>query len=1298
MSNYTDTTLLEANRKSSVEFLGGNFTSPNSWNNDLGSGFKLDIGDTISVESGYISEIGNEEATIEITGKKAINNKGETQRYTTQNISLVKVQGAENNQNDYNATTNPDASEDLSSKEGNFSWTFTEDDPTVNDIQDDEINMTHSYYKTSQGDNYISLPRRCSSDDIQGWYQSGVLWSQYNSIKNGSVEKANPYRIGTDYYDARYFGNKDNGWGYNLTNGALSTRTELANDGSKYTLFVRKEIKNYVPKGEKTNFALDGQRDPACMDYMWYKRTVKYKITNGFNSPANVATQFTNEMSNVREIENISYGVQNLAQPAEGQKKANNINLEAASNTFEPFPCATAWFINSAADLYYKNSYDNKVLIANTAAEGATPQDRGFQYDKYQNQFRIGATNPVSADPQVGKDIFEKKRLVPGYKFDRLMAEGGSVATNIALKAYTPGLRGAFVTSVRDTTSLLATPAGLPRSYWAASQEINEPPPGGDFPNDGDDLVQFRFTNEHLPSWYESSFATIGYKRPELQETGRSLMIDSEINTSNARTTIDGSFTAMTIAYPMTNAQANGSKSTIFTNLPWTDDNLLKLRNFFDRQKLYPELYDYDTMSASQKALINTIDPDTGVDNLGSNVNLNQMRWLHMNDVNDKQGIGVVTKPFVSWTSTYRGGYLTFADVSGLKIGMRLFSSEGDTSTPVIQRAFPADTYILSITGNQIETSSDYSGTLTAGDTISFCSSGLGNDNYYKVADAASPVTIRDTHAAGAVFVDFNPARVNEPGGFGNEPGVWESLSYGFAKKVFKGGKEFIGFSVRDQQFGTLPQIWFDNFSITEGRAMGFDKHFNAFGTAAIMLSNGYAGLWGGEYNTGTLKGDPYAITGNMAAADPYKGDPQVTPPAQQVLPDPKTAGKVFKSFQPQPNADGYFLYGPQDPAEPGPAGPIVDDNAPDFRFGPQQPCSPEWAILYNEIYCGANQPSLQFDSDSSRFSFLLLHTPELVGTDAATTDDAKVIADAAAPVYKLNKRLSRLNYTPNFIPYNNVFKIANASLSTSTTAAEKDQNITPFSIMDSQTGIFIEDYGCDEANWTQSLWELMGFTYEQFHRGGTRLTRMTDTGITTSTPTTNALVKTEDLSNFVTTGISNIPVVNTMEIGYPNWIFSNGSTVHPITGVGQKNPTVISQFHCPFPGHLSYPAISQNASSTAIIAENLPRKMISPIFLIKSDLLNPGYIGGREGTVSLPIIGIVDKQSGYGDFFFGAKDSTVFTNTIPRTIQNIKTAIVNADGREARVDDSCCIIYKIQKQIKSNSMVLENMLNPPKK
>ena len=100
---------------------------------------------------------------------------------------------------------------------------------------------------------------------------------------------------------------------------------------------------------------------------------------------------------------------------------------------------------------------------------------------------------------------------------------------------------------------------------------------------------------------------------------------------------------------------------------------------------------------------------------------------------------------------------------------------------------------------------------------------------------------------------------------------------------------------------------------------------------------------------------------------------------------------------------------------------------------------------------------------------------------------------------------------------------------------------------------------------------------------------------------------------------------------------------------------------------------------------------------IIKSDLLNPIFIGGREGTSSLPVIAVVDKSSGYGDFYTGAKESTIFTNTIPRTIQNIKTSIVDADGSESRVDDSSCIIYKVTKQIKDNSVVLENILNPPK-
>ena len=70
--SYVDTILLEANRKSSAEYRAGNETEPSIWTNNLGSGIKLDIGDTISIDSAYISEIGNESSTIEIMGRHAI--------------------------------------------------------------------------------------------------------------------------------------------------------------------------------------------------------------------------------------------------------------------------------------------------------------------------------------------------------------------------------------------------------------------------------------------------------------------------------------------------------------------------------------------------------------------------------------------------------------------------------------------------------------------------------------------------------------------------------------------------------------------------------------------------------------------------------------------------------------------------------------------------------------------------------------------------------------------------------------------------------------------------------------------------------------------------------------------------------------------------------------------------------------------------------------------------------------------------------------------------------------------------
>ena len=62
---------------------------------------------------------------------------------------------------------------------------------------------------------------------------------------------------------------------------------------------------------------------------------------------------------------------------------------------------------------------------------------------------------------------------------------------------------------------------------------------------------------------------------------------------------------------------------------------------------------------------------------------------------------------------------------------------------------------------------------------------------------------------------------------------------------------------------------------------------------------------------------------------------------------------------------------------------------------------------LFNEIYCGANQPALSFSSDSSRFAFTNLHTAELKGTNSEEVNKGTDLGGASTPCYKINKRLS---------------------------------------------------------------------------------------------------------------------------------------------------------------------------------------------------------------------------------------------------------------------------------------------------
>ena len=66
---YTNLTILDCNRQHSVQALSGNEENTSLFTNELGRGIQLDVGDKVSVQGAYISEIGAGADTIELKGE-----------------------------------------------------------------------------------------------------------------------------------------------------------------------------------------------------------------------------------------------------------------------------------------------------------------------------------------------------------------------------------------------------------------------------------------------------------------------------------------------------------------------------------------------------------------------------------------------------------------------------------------------------------------------------------------------------------------------------------------------------------------------------------------------------------------------------------------------------------------------------------------------------------------------------------------------------------------------------------------------------------------------------------------------------------------------------------------------------------------------------------------------------------------------------------------------------------------------------------------------------------------------------
>jgi len=421
---------------------------------------------------------------------------------------------------------------------------------------------------------------------------------------------------------------------------------------------------------------------------------------------------------------------------------------------------------------------------------------------------------------------------------------------------------------------------------------------------------------------------------------------------------------------------------------------------------------------------------------------------------------------------------------------------------------------------------------------------------------------------------------------------------------------------------------------IFSGTYLGWDTHFTAYSMCAIALTNGWLkATWNGGDKTQT-----YWNTGLNTTWD--------------------TSGAVA------PNASS------------------------------SKEVSPVNAVDYvSRVYLGSQKPLIDFNASSNRFTISQLHTSEYEGqlgnVGGAQTSGSLVSQElnpqADREVYKINKRSNCFSWTTACIPFSAV-DVVTASGTESFTLELPNVNLELYTIFDSQSGIVIKDFGFDESNWTDGLWGIMGFSYNQFNTSISsenditeRLTERNANALPYAF--TNADVSASDTIDFITNGWG-APMYNAM---LPTSYIWNGSgqtgsenVVGHRTGFKIENP----------------PAITKAQTSISLVAENLPRRMLRPYYCIRSDILADSYyLGGADSGISLPVVAIVNKIDGYGDFYFGTQSDFIFTATKSRMLTSITTSIHSPDQKFARVDFDSAVIYKITKQMKSQSNIIEELI-----
>ena len=695
-----------------------------------------------------------------------------------------------------------------------------------------------------------------------------------------------------------------------------------------------------------------------------------------------------------------------------------------------------------------------------------------------------------------------------------------------------------------------------------------------------------------LTNFY-NQYQFIATKRPDLVEAGE------ELND------IFGNI----VEVPFNNQQQlHYTTNPIITDIPYSPANLLKLKKFIDAQANYPELFSKKNIrnvcKTNSLAVPNNLNPYYEVKQVNvagfatlqetSFVTINNARYLHMNQYETKFYNNLLDgdpKLDADWAKYAMLG-CSYYDWRGHEITN---TADGSVNNTRFSREL-----------NDPQESAEFT-----------------------LNPFAPPHNNERRLNSAPFFFHFDPSQKDKlysDGQVVNQNSQNENYSYGCFGRDTVGGRVIVYPNKILDSSGNgvgLPPHFFTTSdggvgSIETGRKVGYDRHWNAWGTATIGLTSGipkyeYKQTYNGNapfWDTDTQNGVSPPLV-----SDPFIGDTVDT----------------IQGIYSTPGID-------------------ADD---DFNNSINQ--------FLTNVYLGADSPAVAYDG--AHFSFNNLHTPLNKG-NLNTITAADESFDESEIVYKINPQQQYNSWSPSQRPYEETidFKYVNDATATGETRRRVNRNLDPFQVYDTTTGIFIEDFGYSEDVWEESLWGRLGFTYDQLHNENPpeRQKRYTDFTSTSNILTTNADVKSKDIKSWQQNKFKESQYSNTLFHAFQFKAFK----------AGKKGDQIVN---------LAFlPEIIAPTSSVSVVASEYPVQINNGFYNIRSDLaLNVASVLG-SGNSTFPIVGLADKTNSLKDFFISSPSSITHTITHPSTISSITTMIDDPDGTASRCSPNSVIIYRI--------------------